>query len=257
MPHDDPMFSDRDRAESFGSVAANYDRYRPTYPAALVDDLVALHPRAVVDVGCGTGKAASLLVARGLDVVGVEIDPKMAEIARAHGVPVEVSSFEDWDPAGRTFDLLTCGQAWHWVDPSRGVPKAAQVLEPGGSAVVFWNDDELDADVHAALDDVYREHAPELLRAPEPDGQLHNDRPHTGPFESSPAFDTVETRRYSWQRDFTAEEWVGLCLTHSDHLLLPPDRRAALADAAYAVLERRGGLTARYLTYVVFAHRAA
>src|SRR5579875_1636628 len=125
MLSDSPLFVDRGRAESFGTVAANYDRFRPSYPPALIDDLVATGAHTVLDVGCGTGKAAVLLAARGLDVLGVEIDPKMAELARSHGVPVEVSSFEGWDAAGRMFDLLTCGQAWHWVDPARGVPKAA------------------------------------------------------------------------------------------------------------------------------------
>jgi SAM-dependent methyltransferase len=257
MPLGDPSFTDRDRAESFGSVAENYDRYRPTYPSALIDDLVAQNPRSVVDVGCGTGKAAVLLAARGLDVLGVEIDPKMAERARAHGITVEVSSFEDWEAEGRSFDLLTSGQAWHWVDPSRGVPKAAQVLRPGGSVALFWNDDELDADLHAAIDEVYREHAPDLLRTPVPNRYLRNDRPHAAPFESSSAFDTVDTRRYAWQRDFTADEWVGMCLTHSDHLQLPPQRREALAAGLFALLDRLGGLTAHYITYVVLARRVA
>jgi hypothetical protein len=32
---------ERDRAESFGSVAEQYDRYRPAFPGALLDDLAA------------------------------------------------------------------------------------------------------------------------------------------------------------------------------------------------------------------------
>lgn len=255
MPRDEPMYTDRGRAESFGSVAENYDRYRPAYPGALIDDLVELGPRTVVDVGCGTGKAAVLLAGRGLDVLGIEVDPKMAEVARTHGIAVEESSFEDWDAAGRTFDLLTSGQAWHWVDPARGVPKAAEVLRPGGTAALFWNDDALDAPAQDALDAVYREHAAELLRIPTPDRHLRHDRPYTEPFENSAAFASVGTRLYTWQREFTADEWVGMCLTHSDHLQLAPARRAALADAAHAVVERLGGLTASYVTYLVLAQR--
>ncbi len=252
MASEDPTFTDRRRAESFGSVAAKYDRYRPSYPAQLIADLVALRPRTVVDVGCGTGKAATLLVERGLDVLGIEVDPKMAEVARTHGITVEVSAFEDWLPSGRSFDLLTCGQAWHWVDPARGVPKAAEVVRPGGTAALFWNDDDLDPELQAELDAVYREHAPELVRTPTSDQSV---RPHAVPFEDSSDFDTVDVRRYVWQRDFTPGEWVGLCLTHSDHLLLPDDRRRALADGILAVLDPRRGMTARYVTYAVLAHR--
>ena len=65
MADERELYADRSRAESFGSVAEQYDRYRPSYPAALIDDLVAPRPADVLDVGCGTGKAAVLLAARG------------------------------------------------------------------------------------------------------------------------------------------------------------------------------------------------
>ena len=112
------LHGDRDRAASFGSLAEQYDRFRPSYPRALIDDLVALGPGKVLDVGCGTGKVARALTDRGVDVLGVEPDERMARVARRHGIPVELASFETWDPAGRTFDLLTAGHAWHWVDPA-------------------------------------------------------------------------------------------------------------------------------------------
>ncbi len=68
-----PFHEDRGRALSFGGVAALYDRARPSYPAALIDDLMAWEPREVLDVGCGTGKAARLVAERGCDVLGVEL----------------------------------------------------------------------------------------------------------------------------------------------------------------------------------------
>jgi SAM-dependent methyltransferase len=256
MPSDSPLHVDRGRAESFGTVAANYDRYRPGYPAELVDDLVATGAGAVLDVGCGTGKAAVLLAARGLDVLGVEIDPKMAEVARSHGLPVEVSSFEGWDAAGRSFDLLTCGQAWHWVDPERGVPKAAAVVRPGGAVGLFWNYDRLDERVQSALNAVYAEHAPELVNHDAATEHSDEDRPYADAFAAYPGFTTVQTRNYRWQRGFTADEWVGMTLTHSDHLLLPAGRRRALADAAHAAIDRLGGFVAQYGTYLMLARRA-
>ena len=73
------------RALSFGATAEEYDRVRPSYPAALIDDLEALHPRAVLEVGAGTGKAYELLVRRGLDVLAVEADARIAAIVRTQG----------------------------------------------------------------------------------------------------------------------------------------------------------------------------
>ena len=99
-----------------GADAGRYDRARPGYPAAMVDRIVAESPgRDVVDAGCGTGISARLLQAAGCRVLGVDPDPRMAELARGSGLDVEVAKFEQWDAAGRTFDAVIAGQAWHWV----------------------------------------------------------------------------------------------------------------------------------------------
>lgn len=238
----EPSHADRARAESFGAVATDYDRYRPDYPEPLIDDLAALGARDVLDVGCGTGKAARQLAARGMSVLGVEIDPQMAGIARSHGLTVEVASFEQWDPAGRTFDLVACAQAWHWIDPAVGPAKAASVLRPGGTAVMFWNHEtDLEPHVRAALDEVYREHAPVLLEMSEQDRQRRVAKPYLADLKASGVFRSIETKEYPLARSYTAEEWVGTKQTHSDHLQLDPVRRAALGDALRAVIERRLG----------------
>ena len=39
----------------------------------------------------------------------------MARVARGKGIQIEVASFEEWDPAGGTFDLVTAGSADDWV----------------------------------------------------------------------------------------------------------------------------------------------
>src|SRR5215469_2345211 len=123
----------RQVAESFGADAGRYDRARPSYPAALVDRIVAASPgHDVLDVGCGTGIAARLLAAAGCRVLGVDPDDRMAAVARQAGLEVEVARFEDWNGAGREFDAVIAAQAWHWVDPVAGAANAARVLRPGG-----------------------------------------------------------------------------------------------------------------------------
>ena len=90
-------------------------------------------------MGCGTGKVAAAIADRGFRVVGVEPDERMAAVARARGVEVDVVSFENWDSHGQMFDLVTCGHAWQWIDPVIGGPKAASLLRPGGVIALFWN----------------------------------------------------------------------------------------------------------------------
>src|SRR3954453_11106788 len=111
----------RTMAESFGTDPQRYDRTRPRYPDALVARIVAASPGAdVLDVGCGTGTAARQFEAAGCAVLGVEPDERMAAFARRAGTAVEVATFETWEPAGRRFDAVVAGTAWHWVDPVAG-----------------------------------------------------------------------------------------------------------------------------------------
>lgn len=110
-----------------------YDRTRPRYPQAMVERIVAASPGPdVLDVGCGTGIEARQFQAAGCTVLGVEPDARMAAFAQRTGIEVEVATFEAWQAAGRNFDAVIAGQAWHWVDPVAGAAKAAQVLRPGG-----------------------------------------------------------------------------------------------------------------------------
>jgi SAM-dependent methyltransferase len=242
MPSSDaPSYQQRERAESFGLVAADYDRYRPSYPAPLIDDLVALQPGAVLDIGCGTGKASRLLSARGLSVLGVEVDPQMAEVARSHGTDVEVGTFEQWDDRGRTFDLIISAQAWHWVDPAIGGPKAARLLNADGTMVLFWNHDDIDPTSQTAVDAVYGDLAPELASIVAKGASSREDRPYVADLEATGSFRSIKVRRYKWQAVLPADEWVGRVGTQSAHVALGPQRRAALLAALRTALADAGG----------------
>lgn len=247
--------ANRARAESFGAVAFAYDRARPDYPAALVDELLAGGPRQVLDVGCGTGKVARLLRERGVDVLGVEIDERMAEIARSYGISVEIGRFESWDAGGRRFDLIVSGQAWHWVEPWRGARRAAALLRAPGRLVAFWNFAELDVVARAALAEVYRRVAPRLGDQSVLTGSGPATIPgHIRALQASGLFASVEHRRYPWARDYTRDQWLDMSATHSDHLAQPEDQRAAVLREVGAAIDALGGtLRAQYTTEAIFA----
>ena len=133
------LFTDRLRANSFGGEAAAYDTHRPRYPDALVDELLSSGARLVLDVGAGTGIASQQLAERGADVLAVEPDARMEALARLKGITVELDTFEQWEPAGRTFELVVFAASFHWVDPAVALPKIRTVLRPGGRLALMWN----------------------------------------------------------------------------------------------------------------------
>jgi SAM-dependent methyltransferase len=239
------------RARSFGSVADAYDRFRPGYPDALLDGVAALGPR-VLEAGAGTGRATVALAARGCSVVGVEPDPAMAAVARraTAGMEVQVieSAFEDFETDGG-FDLVVSAQAWHWVDPDRGLARAAAALEPGGTMCAWWNRPaDLGGATWAAIEAAYAEHAPELshshLNTPSPLPEM----PQTA------AFTPWTVRKYRWTALYDAPTYTGMVATHSDHVLLEPERRARLLEAVAAAIDATDGqLEYRYVTLLLSA----
>lgn len=251
------LFEDRSRAESFGAVAELYDRVRPSYPPALVDALLAHDPHDVLDIGCGTGIAGALLAARGCDVLGVEIDERMAELARARGIAVEVTSFEHWQADGRLFDLAISGQAWHWIDPIAGALKAAAVLKRGGRLALFWNFGVPPAQVSRLFDPIYARLAPGvesysvLLGGKDSRGQTA-----VAGIDASNGFEPAEVNRFAWTRTHDTAQWLALLQTHSDHQTLPaPQRERLLAEVGEAVDSIGGSFEMPYEAVLVSAQR--
>jgi SAM-dependent methyltransferase len=245
---------DRRRAESFGPQADLYDRHRPSYPPALIDDLVARRPAQALDIGTGTGKAAHLLAARNVHVLGIEIDPLMARVARRHGIAVEVGGFEEWDDAGRRFDLITCAQAWHWIDGAVGAQKAARLLRPEGRLALFWNFAQFDYATRHALDRAYARAAPELSRHSVSRGGGPATIPQHERQLGEAGFVDLQHRQYDWDQAYATDDWLALLRTHSDHSTLPAERLDGLLAAVGTAIERIGGtLIAHYRTEALLA----
>jgi SAM-dependent methyltransferase len=237
------LYEDRRRASSFGDDAERYDRVRPQYPPVLIDALMADGPRSVLDVGCGTGIVSRLFLARGCEVLGLEPDPRMADVARRSGVTVEVGTIEEWQAAGRQFDLLTAGQAWHWVDPARGAAKAAEVLRSGGRMGLFWNQANPDPSVRPALDAAYARHAPEIgersVIMGRRDASLYESVAES--LRRTGEFNDVAVLIFGHDTAYSSAEWVELAASHSDHHTLPPDQLAALLTDIRAEVDLVGG----------------
>ena len=253
------IFKDRERAENFGAAAERYDRLRPGYPVALVEWLTAAGPGRAVDVGCGTGQLTRGLQHAGWDVIGVEIDARMAAIAESHGLRVDVSGFEAWDGVG-PFDLITSAQAWHWIDPTVGYHKAHQLLRPGGRLALIWNSYHYDPAVVAVFVEVFGRHAPKLLEDSVPLGTVNPDYDRLDAATVAgmgSLFDSVETVTFDHERTQSIAAWLEEMGTHSPVARLDPSVRAALDDELPGRLDQvtGGELLVRYNARITSAIR--
>jgi SAM-dependent methyltransferase len=230
-----------------------------------VERIVAASPGPdVLDVGCGTGIEARQFLAAGCEVLGVEPDARMADFARRGGFEVELATFEAWDPAGRTFDAVIAGQAWHWVDPVAGAAKAAQVLRPGGRLAAFWHVFEPPPEVAEAFVAAYRRVMPDSPFDPQAMSKQAIDvyrvmftKAADGIREVG-GFSDPEQWRFDWDRPYTRDEWLDLLPTTGGLTRLPSDKLAeVLADVGAAIDAMGGSFTMHYATVAVTAARTS
>ncbi len=234
----------------FDEQAEAYDRFRPTYPDAVIDELLGPAPAGldVLDVGCGTGIASRQIAQRGANVLGVELGPRMAEIARGHGIEVEIAAFEGWDAAGRTFDRVTSAQAWHWLDLPIATVKSASVLRPEGKLGLIWNVGSQPDDLADALEGVYGRVVPpgshRLFRGYAAD-RVSDFRAGLGSVfdavSATPVFGAPTEKWFPWTRIYRRDEWLDLLASLSDHAALEPTVRDRLFEAIGSAIDDHGG----------------
>lgn len=140
--------------DRFTSRVDTYAKYRPGYPAAVIELLISecgLTPAALVaDVGSGTGILSELLLKNGNTVVGVE--PNLAMRVAAEKLLRGYSQFQSVNGAAEattlpsaSVNLITAGQAFHWFDAAAARKEFARILKPEGFVALIWNDRRLDA----------------------------------------------------------------------------------------------------------------
>lgn len=138
-------------AERFTARAGAYRAARPGYPADTLGFLLSAAaldmPTELADVGSGTGKLTSQLLAEHPDlrcVYAVEPNADMRRAAEAEfgSDPRFVSvagSGEATGLATSSVDAVTVAQAFHWFDFEQARGEFQRILRPGGRLAVLWN----------------------------------------------------------------------------------------------------------------------
>jgi SAM-dependent methyltransferase len=244
MPEPSPAHTDRRRAESFGKAAVEYDRHRPRYPRPLIAGLITRDGIRALDVGAGTGIAATQLAEAGADVLAVEPDERMARVAAAKGIRVEQATFEAWQPAGRDFDLVVFAQSFHWVDPQPALRKVAAILRPGGRLALLANRVVPTAPTQQVLDEINADYLDVTARS------IVNAEEEVAAMVEECGF-SVELRRVDERLHYTTGDYLDLVSTYSNRLLLDPAAQAELRSRLAARIGPAGVDAQNYALAVV------
>jgi SAM-dependent methyltransferase len=131
----------------FKSTVPHYLAGRPNYAPALLrivsEQLQLVESDRLLDLGCGPGWLAVAFAPLVGAVVAIDPEPAMLEAARAVAAAanarielVEGSSY-DLGPDLGTFDVVTIGRAFHWMDRADTLRRLDTLINPGGALVLF------------------------------------------------------------------------------------------------------------------------
>lgn len=140
--------------DRFSSRVENYAKFRPGYPAGILDvlksDCGLTKASVIADIGSGTGLLSKVFLNHGNVVIGVEPNELMR--AKADELLKGFANFRSIAASAETttlpdgsVDFITAGQAFHWFDQSAAKREFIRVLKPDGWVALVWNARQLDA----------------------------------------------------------------------------------------------------------------
>jgi SAM-dependent methyltransferase len=271
---------------TFDRLAATYDAVRPGYPPEAIDDLRSrceLTPASrVLEIGCGTGQATRDIAPSGSAIRCLEPGPELAAIARRNLAPfpnveLVVATFEAADEEPSSYDTLISATAFHWIDPSVGFTKAADLLCPHGTLALLTNMHASGGTQDAlaeAMGALHRKLAPEVGSWTFPSVDAIRTKAQSGgdiaavwsrierKFTDAPAvgdlFDRPTVSVYPWVATYDSDCYVAMLSTQSSYALMDPQRRAELLAAVRELVESMlgGVVTKQYVTIVAVAERS-
>ncbi len=279
----------RSYGKVFNEVAAEYDRHRPAYPDALVDQACEVagvgDGDRVLEIGCGTGQLTRSLLARGLLVTALEPGDQLIGIAEenlegAGDVEFLHTRFEDAQLPRESYEAVFSASAIHWVDPDLGWQKIAEVLAPSGTLALiqyFGLQEQRSVDDQEALLSILRMHAREIAATlptyRDLDSTLTGVQQRRGNIAdvwawlashdigrdyAAELFEDLQLATVPTLVEHTAGELNSLLGTMSFWARLSPEQRDSLMKENHALQERLGRpIRASTLAVLVTARRSA
>lgn len=257
---------DKDLSEKkswYSTVAQTYDRARPRYPQALLQqvlELAKLSPQArILELGCGPGIATKAFAERGFRMVALEPSREAWAIAQHHcrtypDVEVINSTFEEYAIAPHSFDAVLAASSFHWIAPEIRCQKAAAALKSSGKLILLWNvPPQPNQAVCEALRAVHEKHEPSLMNVISGRDHREDLTQFTQELEDSGLFTDIVFTHVMGEKTYSITDYLGLLSTLSPYIALEEKTRQDLFTALQETLLETVGETFS-TTFLAAAH---
>ena len=247
---------------AFDTVASTYEKFRPGY----VDDLYKMlfdyipidKSSHVVEVGIGGGQAALPILKTGCSLTAVEYGENFSKLCEQKfkeykNFSVITEKFENVSLPDSQYDLVYSASAFHWVPEDIGYPKVYNMLKSGGAFARFANHPYRDKDkpaLSAEIDKLYSKYycsyyGKDIKAETE---YSEEQAVHRAQIAEKYGFVDIRYAMFYRTRTFSAEEYIKLLGTYSDHIAIEEKIRKEFFDKIEVTINRYGGVFTIYYT---------
>lgn len=236
------------RKNWYSGVADAYNKTRPRYPQELVCravELAKLPTDAIIlEVGCGPGNATIAFAQLGFSMVCLEPSQEACQLAQQNckqypSIEIKNTSFEEWELEAERFHTVLAANAFHWIPPEIGYPKAAAALQDNGSLILLWNmTPQPPYEVYQELYEVYQTQAPSLARYEDQETQEQIVRGFGEKVIDSGHFKGLMSEQLACEVTYSIDDYLTLLSTLSMYRMLDSHNRDALFESLREVLDR-------------------
>ena len=240
---------------TFDTVADTYEKLRPGYVDELYQNIFEYKPinntSRVVEVGIGGGQATLPFLQTGCKLTAVDYGENFCEICREKfkefpNFSAISGKFEDISFNNGEYDLIYSASAFHWVPEEIGYKKVYNMLKNGGVFVRFANHPYRDKGKPALSEEIDRIYADYYYKfykkEPKTPVEYTEQQAHDRALIAEKyGFTDIQYKLFYRTRTFSAEEYIKLLGTYSDHIAIEESIRNKFFSKIEEAINRHGG----------------
>lgn len=240
---------------TFDTVASTYEKMRPGYVKELYQSLFDYIPidinSHVLEIGSGGGQATAPILMTGCKLTAVEYGEQFSRLLKDkfkeyNSFSVITDKFEDVELDSDAFDLVFSASAFHWIPEEIGYKKVFSILKKGGAFARFANHpyrDKNNSALSDEIDEIYDEyynkfHKKERKALVEYSEEQARER---AMIASKYGFSDIRYAMFYRERVFSAEEYIQLLGTYSDHIAIEEKIRTEFFEKIRKAISSHGG----------------
>ena len=243
--------------KTFDSAALDYEKSRPTYVKEIYEDILHYKPinsdSDVLEIGLGTGKASRPVLDTHCRFIGIEPGERLADLARKRykdykNFSILNQTLQDFVCPDQVFDLIYAATAFHWIPEEYGYNRVFELLKPGGAFARFAYHAGPDQGRRVLTDEIQELYRKYMHTESQPVEFGSADAQKLA--EKAPAYGFVDIKYalYHMTKDFTADEYMALLRTYSDHMRMEASDRKKLFEGIHTAVNHHGGIITVYYT---------